>query len=321
MICFRYPGGKTKIRNEIVGRIKRYYEENDCYDSRQYVEPFFGAGAIGLNFISSNPIKYVMISDCDPAIFAFWDAVISYPDILCELVEEFIPSVEAFFEFKELLTSDEMQKLKTLSRKERIKVGFAKLALHQISYSGLGTMAGGPLGGVKQLSKYKIDCRWNPDAIKKKIKKAHQILSSVVLNSDGFCNIDFTKAIDLQKEKRELEETDKKITKEVEVPINRFFYLDPPYYNKGSELYQYSFDKKQHKILMRLLQQTKHPWLLSYDACDEIKKLYNWANIIELNLNYTINAKKKSSNKKEFLIASPKYKDLLNNLKENDIFE
>jgi len=322
MICFRYPGGKTKIKNDIVGRIKRYYEENECYDVCQYVEPFFGAGAIGLNFIASTPIKNVLISDADPAISAFWDSVILSPDSLCQMVEKFKPSTEAFFKFKELLTSEEMYRLKFLSStKETLEAGFAKLALHQISYSGLGTMAGGPLGGVKQDSKYKVDCRWNPNNIKKKIRKAHQILSSVVLYSGGCMEGDFSYAIDLQKEKREWEESGAKVTYEVEEPVFRFFYLDPPYYEKGGELYQYSFKKEDHEYLMRMLKKTKHPWLLSYDSCKEIKKLYDWASIIELDLTYTINAKNKGREKKEFLIAPPEYSSLLEDLTENDIFK
>jgi len=46
-----------------------------------------------------------------------------------------------------------------------LDVGFKKLAIHQISYSGLGTKSGGPLGGKSQESIYKIDCRWSPKHI------------------------------------------------------------------------------------------------------------------------------------------------------------
>jgi len=321
MICFRYPGGKTKIKNEIVGRIKRYYDENDCYDVCQYVEPFFGAGSIGLNLMATTPVKNALIADADPAISAFWSAVIVAPDHLCQMVEEFKPSTEAFFKFKKLLTSDDMRLLKYDSSWRFVEVGFAKLALHQISYSGLGPMAGGPLGGVNQESKYKVDCRWNPDSIIKKIKKAHQILSSVNLYRDSCMEVDFPNAIDLQKEKRDWEESGVKIAYEIEEPIFRFFYLDPPYYDKGGELYQYSFNEQHHDILMRMLKKTEHPWLLSYDSCPEIKKLYNWASKIELDLTYTINAKEKGRVKTELLIAPPEYSDLLEELREKDIFE
>lgn len=322
MICFRYPGGKTKIKNEIVGRVKRYYEENDCYDVCQYVEPFFGAGAIGLNLMESTPLKRALISDADPAICAFWDAVVMAPPLLCQMVEEFDPSVESFFKFKELLTSDEMSGLTFNSSWRFVEVGFAKLALHQISYSGLGTMAGGPLGGVKQESKYKIDCRWNPDSIIKKIKKAHQILSSVDLYRGGCLEIDFSCAIDLQKELRDWEEMfGIKPEYEIEDINSRFFYLDPPYYEKGGELYQYSFTEQHHEDLMRMLKRTEHPWLLSYDSCPEIKELYSWASIMELDLTYTINAKEKGRVKTEYLIAPPEHSNLLEELRENDIFE
>ena len=62
----------------------------------------------------------------------------------------------------------------------------------------------------------------------------------------------------------------------------------------------------------------KFPWLLSYDCNDTIKEMYNWASMIELNLNYTINT---SRNKKELLIAPVKYKYLLDSVEEEiDIF-
>jgi len=321
MTCFRYPGGKTKIQKDIIGRIRRYYEDNDCFDVCQYVEPFFGAGSIGMQFMSSSPLKNVLISDFDPAISAFWSAVIMAPDHLCQMVEEFKPSVEAFFKFKELVTSDSMRFLTYDSSWRFVEVGFAKLALHQISYSGLGPMSGGPLGGIKQESKYKVDCRWNPDSIKKKIREAHQILSSVNLYQGGCRDMDFSYAIDLQKEKREWEESGVKVTCEVEEPIFRFFYLDPPYYDKGGELYQHSFNDKHHEDLMRMLKKTKHPWLLSYDNCPEIKELYSWAPKIEIDLTYTINAKKAGRVKTELLIAAPEYSHLLDDINEIDIFE
>ena len=323
MACFRYPGGKAKIKNDIVGRIKRYYEDNHCYDDCQYVEPFFGAGAIGMHFMETSPIKKVFISDYDPAISAFWDTVIFMPDTLCQMVDEFKPSTDAFFKFKELLTSQKIfNKMRfSSSRKESVEVAFAKLALHQISYSGLGPMSGGPLGGVSQKSKYKIDCRWNPDNIKKNIRRSHQILSSVDLYQGGCRELDFSYAIDIQKDKREWEESGVTVTHKTEYPKNRFFYLDPPYYVKGKELYQYSFTEEHHKDLMTMLKKIEYPWILSYDACTEIKDLYKWASILEIDLTYTINAKEKGRVKTEFLIVPTKYSELLEDFKENDIFE
>jgi DNA adenine methylase len=273
-----------------------------------------------MQFISSSNIKSVMICDADPAISAFWNAVISAPSFLCRMVEEFEPSVEAFFRFKELLTSDEMRTLTFDSSWRFVEVGFAKLALHQISYSGLGTMSGGPLGGVNQESEYKIDCRWNPDNIKKNIKEAHKVLSSVDVYRGDCMEIDFSCAIDLQKELRDWKEMGVEPEYEIEELDSRFFYLDPPYYEKGGELYQYSFNEEDHKRLMNMLKETKHPWLLSYDSAEEIRELYDWACISELSLTYTINAKDKGRQKKEFLIAPPEYSYLLDDLYENDIF-
>ena len=56
------------------------------------------------------------------------------------------------------------------------RFGFMKIAVHQLSYSGLGLRSGGPLGGRSQASPYKIDCRWSPEYIYKKMMATRDIL-------------------------------------------------------------------------------------------------------------------------------------------------
>jgi DNA adenine methylase len=83
---------------------------------------------------------------------------------------------------------------------------------------------------------------------------------------------------------------------------NALIYLDPPYYIKGDDLYQHSFTVDDHKRLADCLKKTSHKWVLSYDNSEEIKKLYDWAVIEEINeVKYSI---KKSRLKSELLISS-----------------
>lgn len=59
-------------------------------------------------------------------------------------------------------------------------------------------------------------------------------------------------------------------------------YLDPPYYKADTKrAYIHPFDEKEHQRLAKLLKETEHYFCLSYDDCDEVRSLYDWANIYE----------------------------------------
>ncbi|KKM78835.1 hypothetical protein LCGC14_1356020 [marine sediment metagenome] len=155
-------------------------------------------------------------------------------------------------------------------------------------------MAGGPLGGEDQESEYKIDCRWNPDKIKKDIYKYNKLFAKINLEGNKCYNLDFEEVIDM-------------------IMGKTFLYLDPPYYEKGPELYQYNFNDTEHIRLMKVLKKIKCPWLLSYDDVEIIRELYSWAKIVEIPLKYSIGG---MTIKKELLITSERYNFLLNSLEE-----
>jgi len=303
---FRYPGGKKKLKAYITKIIHRYYIVHEC-DDREYVEPFVGSFAVGLGLLKYAPFRYIDINDIDYGISAFWNTVIGHPKYLIRRIEEFTPSLKAFYEFKEQLTDKDLASFAFFSDCRSFEVGFQKLAIHQMSYSGLGTMAGGPIGGVSQKSDYKIDCRWNPRRLKKQVLKYHELFKKV--KTQGICGCrDFKYILNTRKYAPNFGFSNR---------VKKFFYIDPPYYQKGPQLYQCSFSDEDHIRLRNILKESQHPWLLSYDDCGRIKELYNWANYIEIDNTCTINGPNK---KKELLITSKKYKELLEPL-EKDIFE
>lgn len=261
MSFYRYPGGKAKLKDVITRQIIPHLENS----ALEYREPFWGGGSIGMEIVTH--IKNLWINDKDPGISALWLAVIHDPEQLKEQIRNFQPTVQDFDQFKEDLLTGNQENL-----------GFKKLVIHQISYSGLGTKSGGPLGGRKQESNYKIDCRWSPEYLCKKIDKIHNLLKNI---NTKCTSLDFQDVI--------LD------------PSPAFIYLDPPYYIKGNELYQHGFSQENHETLATLLQETSHKWLLSYDDCPQVRELYAWANIQEINVNYTITT---SRNKPELLITS-----------------
>ena len=78
MSFFRYPGGKSKLKNIISSHL-------NVYSNVEYREPFFGGGGVGMQFISDNPsITNIWINDKDIGVSNLWTAVLRYPEALKE---------------------------------------------------------------------------------------------------------------------------------------------------------------------------------------------------------------------------------------------
>jgi DNA adenine methylase len=267
----RYPGGKSKIKTPILNKLNYLFNK---YPSHEYREPFFGGGSIGLELIKNSNIFKIWINDIDKGISSIWNSIIFFHNDLIHLVNSFIPTVDSFWEFKNYFLN--------LNDYAILEAGFRKIAIHQISYSGLGVKSGSPLGGSKQESKYKIDCRWSPRKITKDIIEYNVLLNTKQLRC-GYCsNFDFEKLI-------------------LDNKYNSIIYLDPPYFQKGNELYQFGLSNEDHIRLNNLLKETKHKWVLSYDDCEYIRNLYSWAKIEEMEMKATINSVR---DKTELLILS-----------------
>lgn len=270
MSFFRYPGGKTKLRKKIIERLTI-----NSVGLSEYREPFFGGGSIGLLMIPYPQFTSAWINDKDIGLVCLWKSVRDHADALRKRVKGYTPKVEDFYTFK-----IELENVKFLPQitEEIVELGFKKLVIHQISYSGLGTKSGGPLGGKEQKSEYKIGCRWSGEYLSKKISKLHCALTRINVDctNDDFENLLFAG----------------------ETPA--LIYLDPPYYVKGGALYQHAFTEEDHKRLAIALKNTIHKWVLSYDDCDEIRDLYSWAHIETLSVNYSITTARQ---KNELLIC------------------
>jgi DNA adenine methylase len=263
MSFFRYPGGKRKIKHEIIDRLKKLFH-GKC----RFREPFFGGGSIGYDLALSGVADSLWINDKDPGLMCLWLSVLHFSEELIELIGRYKPSVEDFFLFRENLSVlREIPKTK----EDILQAGFQKLVIHQISYSGLGMKSGGPLGGVNQESAYKIDCRWYPKFLVRKIQQHNHTLTSVrtTCTSEDF-----------------------------EVLLGGHgdvVYLDPPYYVKGNDLYQFGFSESDHLRLSESLRRCKHRWLLSYDDHPDIREMYEWASIDEVKITYSITQARRKS--------------------------
>lgn len=267
MALIRYPGSKEKLLAPIT---KRFPEEMlvqliSSNKRWEYREPFFGAGAIGFNILRGIVGSCaVWLNDIDPAMVALWTSVRYHHAELIEKVLAFRPSDEeaaaAFYRLKE---EDGRRDLPTP------EMGFRKLVLHRTSFSGLGYKAGGPIGGKDQTnSKYGASCRWAPENMASEIENLHMCLAK--FEQFQFTNLDFADCIR-------------------GAPRECFIYADPPYVEKGPELYKHPLDDNDHVRLRDALRDCEASWVLSYDDHEVVRELYgDWCEIENVSITYTM---------------------------------
>lgn len=279
----RYPGSKDKITEKITRFFPNSVMEPLWQSKRlEYREPFFGGGAVGFEVLKIlPPTASVWINDKDVAMAALWIAVRDQPGELIEMIKGFVPTPDAFYRFKE---EDGQTGI------DPIRMAFQKLALHQTSFSGLGAMAGGPIGGRKQSSEYNVACRWNATRLSLGVKKRHALFKrfAKVRITSG----DFAKLTD-------------------NAPSHSFIYLDPPYYEKGGQLYKHNMSDEDHRRLSASLKTCRAPWVLSYDDHKVIRDLYDWADIESVELTYTIATASESRRKNHEIVIRPREESAL----------
>lgn len=241
MSPFRYPGAKSRLLHHFIDQI---VDGNP----RTYSEPFVGGGSVALEVACRLPKAEIHLNDLHEDIASFWAVIADgKAEDLCDRIRETpTPTVEAFWHVRDSLCADD------LARAHKV------IFLNRTSFSGMGI---NPIGGREQKSKWKVDCRWNPEKLQEKIRACSDLLSG---RTEVTC-VDATEA----------EWADS-------------VYLDPPYYVAGPALYEEKMnDHEMHAGLADHLR-PRTGWVLSYDDVDPIRKLYDWATIIEIEATYSM---------------------------------
>lgn len=275
----RYPGGKTKLYPYIRGILER----NNLL-GKTYIEPFAGGAGLALKLLLNNDVKQIVINDFDYAIYSFWYSILNYTKQFCELIEstEIVPS--EWYKQKEVYLSQ--------GQKTILEVGFSTFFLNRTNVSGV--IKGGMIGGVNQQGKYTMDARFNKIGLIKKIRTIADRKEQIFLS-----NMD---AQDLIKSEN----------------LNRFnesfINFDPPYVNKGHQLYKNSFKEEDHVSLgQRIAALTDQKWIVTYDICPLVTNIYKNYRCSYLDVTYSINNKKKA---REYIFFSntlslPEYVELI----------
>lgn len=257
----RYPGGKGKLAPFMGFMLEKMNIKNGTY-----VEPFAGGAGVALMLLLEGYVDNIVINDYDKAIYSVWRAIITEPENLIDRINQTVVSVHEWEQQKEIYSTD--------NTKYSLDLAFATFYLNRTNRSGI--LKGGPIGGANQTGNYKINARYNKDELIKRIRKIAKKKSNIkVYNKDIVSFIE-------------------KILPSYDT--DTLVYFDPPYYNKGHELYKNFFDKKDHaKIADLILNQVKSNWIVTYDDTPEIINLYQNQCLKKFDLNYSVANTGKSS--------------------------
>lgn len=234
----RYPGGK----NCIFPFVSQLFYENGLLGVA-YAEPYAGGAGLALRLLFEEYVDRIYINDLDRSIYAFWSSILAHPDAFCDWIENVDISMDSWYEHKEIQKKAQSADLLELAK--------STFFLNRTNVSGV--IKGGVIGGYEQKGNYKIDARFKKKDLIDRIQKIACFKSRIsVSNLDGLA---FVKKMDNKSE-------------------NVFIYLDPPYYQKGADLYMNFYSKADHEKLSGHVHKMKKKWMVSYDNHDFILNLY-----------------------------------------------
>ena len=211
--------------------------------SGTYVEPYAGGAGAALALLVTGQVHRIAINDLDPAIYAFWQAVVTEPRHFSRLIDKAELTLEEWAHQKEIYL--------TAARDDYLRLGFATFYLNRTNRSG--ALNGGVIGGKGQVGKYRIDARFNKATLLERVRLISLYSRRItVTNDDGLSIIERYASCE-----------------------NTLIYANPPYFDKAGSLYLNSFENADHLALATCLNKLGDiNWLLTYDNVPRVQELY-----------------------------------------------
>lgn len=257
----RYPGGKRQLEPFMELLIKK-----TGHWGGTYIEPFAGGAGIALELLEKEIVKDIVINDLNKGIYSFWRAILSETN-------RFVANIQ-----KVELTMDEWNRQRSImlnaNRRYSFELGFATFYMNRTNRSGI--IKGGVIGGTEQNGNWKMDARFNREALIERIIK-------------------------IAKRKNHIHLYNKDVNSFIQNYLpryqhNAFVYFDPPYFGKGKQLYSNFFSYHDHVRVERMIRhQVPCDWVVTYDNVQEIADIYKKYTVKKIELNYSAAVKRKAS--------------------------
>lgn len=224
----------------------------------EFREPFIGGASMFIFLKQQFPDRYYWINDLNNDLYHLWDSLKNDTESLIKEIQN----------IKDI-TSDGKSLFKKLIS-ETPSYGLEKairfFVLNRISFSGTVDS-----GGYSQSA---FNGRFTQSSIDRLKSTATLLIDTKITN------FDYESVINHDGD-------------------NVFLFLDPPYlsatksklYGKKGVLHT-NFD---HNRFANIMQNNSHKWMITYDDCPEIRKLFSFANIVNWQMQYGMNNINKST--------------------------
>lgn len=248
----RYPGGKGRLGHWLAQLLK----QNDL-EGGWYIEPYAGGAGAALFLLTKGHVDQIVINDLDPVVHAFWWAILNDTAEFLRLLDRTPVTIDTWEKQREIH--------KFPDGYSTIEIGFATFFLNRTNRSGI--LGGGVIGGRKQDGPYSLCARFRKDDLRRRIEGIARLKEKIAL-----FRMD---AVELLNDLRD------------KIPPRSLTYLDPPYYHKGSQLYRNHYRPEDHLEIAQAVEALRTPWLVTYDNCPEIRKIYADCAMEEFSLHYS----------------------------------
>lgn len=267
----RYPGSKQLLVNYLDSTLKE-----NLLVGLSFVEAYAGGASLSLGLLTRGTILRATLVERDPLLYAFWKVVASRPRDLARRIRQIDISLGEWKRQQRYLDPNALQKY------ELIDLATACLFLNRTSFSGI--LGAGPIGGLKQASRYDVGCRFNRERVARAVEAIEPIGRKLsVVYSDA---LKYLKARSRYLEKQ-----------------GSIVYLDPPYLQQGKKLYRFHYNLDDHKEVASFIYKQPYPWIVSYDSHPIIHEMFAGQKIVPISLNYAV---KQSRKVDELMIANIK---------------
>lgn len=257
----RYPGGKGKL-----APFMEYMIDQQGHRGGTYIEPFAGGAGIAIELLLRNVVSSIVINDRDKCVWSFWKAVLTETDRFLEELNNVPITMDEWYKQREICHNN--------NDKYSFELGFATFYMNRTNRSGI--IKGGVIGGIDQSGKWKIDARFKKPDLIHRIKEIGKRKSDIHLY-----NKDINSFVVRYVPKYE---------------DNAFIYFDPPYFQKGEQLYMNYFKLEDHQRIEKTIREKVNcDWIITYDYAKEIEDIYKHFNMSLYDLNYSVSSKCKAS--------------------------
>jgi DNA adenine methylase len=261
----RYPGAKSGLAGAIQELVMNTAVR--LGGAQLFVEPFAGGASTALRLAGAGVVGSVLLADADPLVARFWQVAAAETEWLIDRMWDEPVTLDRWDYWRSWQPATPQQR----------DIAVKCLFLNRTTFSGILHGRAGPIGGRRQESAYKIDCRFNKEALADRLRFVGDLYRSNRL-VDVWCK-------DWRATLEDVAEWYPNL-----LPDHVIAYLDPPYMKKSEKLYGRSFHPwaglsepksplerhdwftglNHYRLAEYLRQRAQVRWILSYDNHPEL---------------------------------------------------